>query len=79
MRMKVAKYISEKLIVLGYYAMVSEYMESMKDKYFCKGILILISKSRFIKVLRFAIVRDAWLNIKVAFKPSLFQSVLAYT
>lgn len=41
----VAKYIAEKLVVLGYYAMVSEYMESMKDKYFCKGILILISKT----------------------------------
>ena len=41
----VTKYIAEKLVVLGYYAMVSEYMETMKNKYSCKGVLMLISKT----------------------------------
>lgn len=40
-----AKYMAEKFMVLGYYAMVSEYMETMKNKYFCKGLLILVSKT----------------------------------
>lgn len=41
----IAKYIAEKFVVLGFYAMVSEYMESMKDKYLHKGLLILVSKT----------------------------------
>lgn len=41
----VTKYISEKFVVLGYYAMLSEYMETMKNKYFYKGCLILVSKT----------------------------------
>ena len=42
----VTKYIAEKLVVLGYYAMVSEYMETMKNKYSCKGHYVNIKNRR---------------------------------
>lgn len=41
----VARYISDKLMVLGYHAMKSEYMESMEPKKSEKKLLIIVSKS----------------------------------
>lgn len=42
----VVRYISDKLMILGYNAMRTEYMETMKDKYEGgKGVLIIISKT----------------------------------
>lgn len=41
----IAKYMGDKLMILGYYSMRSEYMETMRDKYNNKGILILVSKT----------------------------------
>ncbi|MGL4988341.1 MAG: MurR/RpiR family transcriptional regulator [Cetobacterium sp.] len=40
-----ARYIKDKLMVLGYFSMMSEYMESIEREYDQKPLLIVISKS----------------------------------
>ena len=41
----IAKYISDKLMVLGYFSMMSEYMENVERDYDEKPLLIVVSKS----------------------------------
>ena len=41
----IAKYISDKLMVLGYFSMMSEYMENVEKDYDEKPLLIVVSKS----------------------------------
>ncbi|WP_418964534.1 MurR/RpiR family transcriptional regulator [Cetobacterium sp.] len=41
----IAKYIADKLMILGYFSMMSEYMESVEREYEKKPLLIVISKS----------------------------------
>lgn len=41
----IAKYIADKLMVLGYYSSRSEYMETMEPKYSKKAVLLIASKS----------------------------------
>lgn len=41
----IAKYIADKLMILGYFSMMSEYMESVEREYEKKQLLIVISKS----------------------------------
>ena len=41
----IAKYISDKLMVIGYFSMMSEYMENVERDYEEKPVLIVVSKS----------------------------------
>ena len=41
----IARYINDKLMVLGYFSMMSEYMENMERDYEEKPLLIVVSKS----------------------------------
>lgn len=41
----IAKYVNDKLMILGYYSMMSEYMQTVERKYDNKQLLIVISKS----------------------------------